>query len=82
MSARPWRRSACAARHELYESNYAGNYENIRIETMLTAQATGEYEMMQQLVEDYMAEYDLSGWTASDMINPWDINRLSGGFQG
>ena len=74
--------SEFGGRHELYESNYAGNYENIRIETMLTAQATGEYEMMQQLVEDYMAEYDLSGWTASDMINPWDINRLSGGFQG
>ena len=73
--------SEFGGRHELYESNYAGNYENIRIETMLTAQATGEMEMMQQLVEDYMAEYGLDGWTVPDMINPWDVNRLKGGFQ-
>ena len=28
--------------------------------------------------------YDISGldgWTAPDMINPWDVNRLRGGFQ-
>lgn len=73
--------SEFGGRHELYESNYAGNYENIRIETMLTAQASGEMEMMHQLVEDYMAEYGLDGWNATDMINPWDVNRLTGGFQ-
>ena len=56
------------------------DYENIRIETMLTAQATGEYEMMQNLVEEYMAEYDISGWTVPDMVQPWDVNRLKGGF--
>ena len=72
--------SEFGGRHELYESNYAGNYENIRIETMLTAQATGEYEMMQNLVEEYMAEYDISGWTVPDMVQPWDVNRLKGGF--
>ncbi|MEQ8347421.1 MAG: 4-hydroxyphenylacetate 3-hydroxylase N-terminal domain-containing protein [Sneathiellaceae bacterium] len=73
--------SEFGGRHELYETNYAGNYENIRIETMLTAQANGEMEMMQQLVTDYMAEYDLDGWTAPDMVNPWDVNRLRQGFQ-
>ena len=37
--------------------------------------------MMQQLVADYMAEYDLDGWTAPDLVNPWDVNRLRQGFQ-
>jgi hypothetical protein len=23
-----------------------------------------------------MSEYDLSGWTKSDLINPWDVNVL------
>ncbi|EBA06892.1 4-hydroxyphenylacetate 3-hydroxylase N-terminal domain-containing protein [Sagittula stellata] len=73
--------SEFGGRHELYESNYAGNYENIRIETMLTAQATGEMEMMQNLVEEYMSEYGIDGWNVADMINPWDVNRLKGGFQ-
>ena len=68
-------------RHELYETNYAGNYENVRVETMLTAQVTGELAMMQGLVTDYMAEYDLCGWKAADMIDPWDVNRLRQGFQ-
>lgn len=74
--------SEFGGRHELYEANYAGNYENIRIETMLTAQATGEMDMLHQLVDDYMSEYDLDGWRAPDMINPWDINRLKAGFNG
>ncbi|MFZ2995077.1 4-hydroxyphenylacetate 3-hydroxylase N-terminal domain-containing protein [Sphingobium sp.] len=74
--------SEFGGRHELYEANYAGNYENIRIETMLTAQATGEMATLQQMVHNYMAEYDLTGWTAPDLINPWDVNRLKAGFQG
>lgn len=74
--------SEFGGRHELYETNYAGNYENIRIETMLTAEATGEMEALHGIVRDYMSEYDLDGWTAPDLINPWDVNRLKTGFQG
>ena len=74
--------SEFGGRHELYETNYAGNYENIRIETMYMAQGTGQLDAMRQMVDDYMAEYDLDGWTAPDMINPWDVNRLKAGFQG
>ncbi|WP_246754909.1 4-hydroxyphenylacetate 3-hydroxylase N-terminal domain-containing protein [Rhizobium lusitanum] len=73
--------SEFGGRHELYETNYAGNYENIRIETMLAAEATGEMETLHQIVRDYMDEYDLTGWLSPDMINPWDVNRLKGGFQ-
>ncbi len=73
--------SEFGGRHELYETNYAGNYENIRIETMYGAQASGDLDAMRKMVDDYMAEYDLDGWTAPDMVNPWDVNRLRGGFQ-
>lgn len=73
--------SEFGGRHELYETNYAGNYENIRVETMLAMQATGEMDMLHQLVRDHMAEYDLDGWKAPDLVNPWDVNRLRQGFQ-
>lgn len=68
--------SEFGGRHELYETNYAGNYENIRIETLLTAQATGQLAAMHKFAEECMSEYDLKGWTKSDLINPWDVNVL------
>jgi 4-hydroxyphenylacetate 3-monooxygenase len=66
-------------RHELYERNYAGNYENLRIETLGAATATGDLASMQSLVKDCMSEYDLSGWTGSDLINPDDISLVGRG---
>lgn len=62
--------SEFGGRHELYESNYAGNYEAIRMETMFTAQATGELDMMRGLVDNFMSEYDLDGWVSKDLVNP------------
>lgn len=67
-------------RHELYERNYAGNYENIRIETLLTATATGDLSNMQNFVAQCMGDYDLSGWTGNDLINPDDINLIGRGM--
>jgi 4-hydroxyphenylacetate 3-monooxygenase len=66
-------------RHELYERNYAGNYENLRIETLNAATATGDLASMQSIVKDCMSEYDLSGWTSSDLINPDDISLVGRG---
>lgn len=68
--------SEFGGRHELYETNYAGNHENIRIETLLTAQASGQLEAMHSFAELCMSEYDLEGWTANDLINPHDVNVL------
>ena len=62
--------SEFGGRHELYERNYAGSYENIRIETMLAAMATGQLDRMKGFAETCMSEYDLKGWTKSDLINP------------
>ncbi|WP_334393216.1 4-hydroxyphenylacetate 3-hydroxylase N-terminal domain-containing protein [Bradyrhizobium sp. AZCC 2262] len=67
-------------RHELYERNYSGNYENLRVETLLTATATGDLAGMQEFVRTCMSDYDVSGWTAKDMINPDDINLISRGM--
>ncbi len=67
-------------RHELYERNYAGNYENLRVETLMAATATGDLGAMQDFVRPCMGDYDLSGWTAKDLINPDDINLISRGM--
>lgn len=67
---------AFGGRHELHERNYADNYENLRIETLMAATATGDLGAMQDFVRNCMGDYDLSGWTAKDLINPDDINVI------
>ncbi len=61
-------------RHELYERNYSGNHENIRIENVLSQDATGQLDKYKEFAEQCLAEYDLDGWTAPDLINPDDVN--------
>ncbi len=63
-------------RHELYERNYAGNYENIRLENLPAGLASGRVEELKSFVDQCMAEYDLDGWTAPDLINPDDVNQV------
>jgi 4-hydroxyphenylacetate 3-monooxygenase len=63
-------------RHELYERNYAGNYEAIRLENLPSAIATGDAERVRKFVESFMAEYDLDGWIAPDLIDARDISRI------
>lgn len=63
-------------RHELYERNYAGNYENIRLENLPMALATGRAEELTGFVDKCMAEYDLDGWKVPDLINPTDVNVI------
>lgn len=65
-------------RHELYERNYAGNYEMIRLENLLISLANGEANELKKFVDQFMAEYDLDGWRVTDLINPTDINRIFG----
>jgi 4-hydroxyphenylacetate 3-monooxygenase len=61
-------------RHELYERNYAGAPETIRILTLQMAKASGEAGRFRAFAEQCMAEYDVDGWTVSDLINPDDVN--------
>jgi 4-hydroxyphenylacetate 3-monooxygenase len=63
-------------RHELYERNYAGNHENIRLEVLLAATATGAVDRYKGFADQCLSEYDLDGWTVPDLINPTDVNRF------
>ena len=60
-------------RHELYEFNYAGNHEDIRIHALLNVQGSGALDRMIALAEQCMADYDENGWTGDTWIDPDDI---------
>jgi 4-hydroxyphenylacetate 3-monooxygenase len=57
-------------RHELYERNYAGNVENLKVETFFSAQADGDRAALEQLVQLCLDDYDLKGWTVPTWIGP------------
>ena len=63
-------------RHELYERNYFGNHESIRFETLMVADHTGASARYKAFAEQCMAEYDLNGWTAPDLIAPDDVSAV------
>ncbi len=50
------------ARHELYEMNYSGSHELIRVFQLQQAQSSGTLKAMEALVERCMADYDENGW--------------------
>ncbi|WP_203362867.1 4-hydroxyphenylacetate 3-hydroxylase N-terminal domain-containing protein [Bacillus sp. REN10] len=52
-------------RHELYEVNYAGNHENIRLEALKHAEGTGAANQFKSFVDTALSDYDLHGWTNS-----------------
>ena len=60
-------------RHELYEMNYAGNHEDIRIQALWGARTSGTYDSMIALAEQCMAEYDENGWTGDTWLDPDDV---------
>lgn len=61
-------------RHELYERNYAGSHENIRLEVLFTAMANGAVNSYKGFADQCMAEYDLDGWKVPDLFNPDDVS--------
>jgi 4-hydroxyphenylacetate 3-monooxygenase len=50
-------------RHELYERNYAGNAEQIRMDALKFARRTGVLDRCLELVDRCLGDYDLDGWT-------------------
>src|SRR5438045_1235454 len=56
-------------RHELYEVNYSGSHEEIRRYALFGALGSGQYDRWKQFAETCMAEYDLDGWKAKDLVN-------------
>jgi 4-hydroxyphenylacetate 3-monooxygenase len=66
-------------RHELYEINYAGNHEDIRIQCMWNARGSGALDRMVALAEQCMADYDENGWRDSTWLNPDDMAQPPSG---
>jgi len=50
------------ARHELYEMNYSGSHELIRVFQLQQAQGNGTLKAMEALADQCMADYDENGW--------------------
>jgi 4-hydroxyphenylacetate 3-monooxygenase len=66
--------SEFGGRHELYERNYAGNHEGVRLEMLMDAQMSGAADAMKGLADQCLSEYDLNGWTVPDLINNEDTS--------
>lgn len=60
--------SEFGGRHELYERNYSGNHENVKAELLFAAQARGGVDAMKGFADEFLAEYDLDGWTVPDLF--------------
>jgi 4-hydroxyphenylacetate 3-monooxygenase len=60
--------SEFGARHTLYERNYGGNHEQVRLDALNFNSRRGRLDEMKALVEQCMSDYDLDGWAAD---TPW-----------
>jgi 4-hydroxyphenylacetate 3-monooxygenase len=60
-------------RHELYEMNYAGNHEDIRIQALWNARGSGTMDSMIALAEQCLADYDENGWVGDTWLDPDDV---------
>ncbi len=63
-------------RHELYEINYAGNQDEIRLQCLRHAQGSGALAKMTELVDKCLSDYDQNGWLVPHLHNNDDINVL------
>ena len=59
-----------AGRHELYERNYSGGWEDIRAQALTGAQRSGTLEAMEALVDACLADYDENGWISETWRDP------------
>jgi 4-hydroxyphenylacetate 3-monooxygenase len=64
------------ARHELYEMNYSGSHELVRLFPLQQAQASGALKDMEALAERCMADYDEDGWQHPGYHDNSDISLI------
>ncbi|AXF57034.1 4-hydroxyphenylacetate 3-hydroxylase family protein [Salicibibacter kimchii] len=57
-------------RNELYEINYAGNHEGIRLDALKMADTAGQTDQYKAFVDEALSDYDLFGWTSNKWFNP------------
>ena len=67
-----------AGRQELYERNYAGNHESIRLEVLTRAQAEGRTDALKRFAQRCLDEYDLDGWRGGDYVPQDDVTHFAG----
>lgn len=68
--------SEFGGRHELYEINYSGSQDEIRLQCLRQAQSSGNMDKMMAMVDRCMSEYDQHGWTVPHLHDNTDINML------
>jgi 4-hydroxyphenylacetate 3-monooxygenase len=68
--------SEFGARHELYEMNYAGSHELVRLFPLQHAQGSGSLKEMEALVDQCLADYDENGWKDDAYHDGEDISVL------
>ncbi|MEU7163968.1 4-hydroxyphenylacetate 3-hydroxylase family protein [Streptomyces morookaense] len=54
-------------RHELYERNYSGNGEQVRLDALRWAARRGSLARYEAMVQDCLDDYDIDGWRRG----PW-----------
>jgi two-component FAD-dependent monooxygenase len=59
--------SEFGGRHELYERNYAGNHEEVRISLLQAQESSGLVAEFEAFADECLAEYDLDGWSVPDL---------------
>lgn len=59
--------SEFGGRHELYEHNYLGSHEFVRLEAFFSSMNNGYLAECEALADDCMAAYDLNGWRDADL---------------
>jgi 4-hydroxyphenylacetate 3-monooxygenase len=59
-----------AGRHELYERNYSGGWDDIRAQALTGAERGGDLKAMEALVDQCLADYDEAGWTNEAWAEP------------
>lgn len=68
-------------RHGLYERNYTGNHEDIRIHNLFTAMGNGSADSFIGFAEQCMSEYGIDGWSEdTPWFNPDDVNQITKNF--
>ncbi|MGB6942666.1 MAG: 4-hydroxyphenylacetate 3-hydroxylase family protein [Bryobacteraceae bacterium] len=56
------------ARHELYEINYSGNHEQVRMDVVKFSARNNLVDQFKEMADSCMAEYDLEGWNDSTWL--------------
>jgi len=74
--------SEFGGRHELYERNYSGNWEDVRLQRLMGVTMTGDADTLKGFVDQCLSEYNMDGWTIPGMVNPDDVNVLTTGRRG